>query len=142
MTAIPRLLELLDLAGAIVAIDALGCQKDIAAKVQEAGADYVLAVEENQPRLLEDTQAAVATHGDQAGSAGGDAHWFETVDEGHGRKEVRTYTLLTDVSGIRDRALWAGLYGICVAVSERTAGGETTTEIRYYIGSLRGGVRQ
>jgi predicted transposase YbfD/YdcC len=142
ITAIPRLLELLDLAGAIVTIDAMGCQKDIAAKVQEAGADYVLAVKENQPRLLEDIQAAVATHCDQVGRAGDGANWFETVDEGHGRKEVRTYTLLTEVSGIRDRESWAGLYGICVAVSERTVGGETAMEIRYYIGSLRGSVQQ
>jgi predicted transposase YbfD/YdcC len=142
ITAIPRLLELLDLAGAIVTIDAMGCQKDIAAKVQAAGADYVLAVKDNQPRLLEDIQAAVAAHGDRAGRAGDEARWFETVDAGHGRKEVRTYTLLTDVRGVRDRALWAGLHGICVVVSERTVGTETATEIRYYIGSLRGGVQQ
>jgi predicted transposase YbfD/YdcC len=142
ITAIPRLLELLDLAGAIVTIDAMGCQKDIAAKIQQQGADYVLAVKENQPRLLEDLQAAVASHCDQPAGAGDEANWFETVDVGHGRKEVRTYTLLTDLSALRDRELWAGLYGICVAVSERTIGSETTTEIRYYLGSLQGSVQQ
>jgi predicted transposase YbfD/YdcC len=142
ITAIPRLLELLDLAGALVTIDAMGCQKDIAAQIQQQGADYVLAVKENQPRLLEDIQAAVARHCDRPAGAGDEANWFETVDVGHGRKEVRTYTLLTDLSAIRDRELWAGLYGICVTVSERTVGGETTTEIRYYIGSLRGSVQQ
>jgi predicted transposase YbfD/YdcC len=142
ITAIPRLLELLDLAGALVTIDAMGCQKDIAAQIQQQGADYVLAVKENQPRLLEDIQAAVARHCDRPAGAGDEANWFETVDVGHGRNEVRTYTLLTDLSAIRDRELWAGLYGICVAVSERTVGGETTTEIRYDIGSLRGSVQQ
>jgi predicted transposase YbfD/YdcC len=142
ITAIPRLLGLLDLAGALVTIDALGCQKDIAAQLRGAGADYVLAVKENQPRLLDDIQAAVADPCDRAGGAADAAQWWETVDEGHGRKEVRTYTLLTDLSGIRDRELWAGLYGICVAVSERTSGGQTSTEIRYSIGSLRGSVQQ
>jgi predicted transposase YbfD/YdcC len=141
ITAIPRLLALLDLAGAIVTIDAMGCQKDIAAQVREAGADYLLAVKENQPRLLEDIQAAVANHCDRPADTGG-ANWFETVDVGHGRKEVRTYTLLTDVSGIRDRELWPGLCGIGVAVSERTVGGQTSTEIRYYIGSWQGPVQQ
>lgn len=141
ITARPRLLALLDLAGAIVTVDALGCQKDIAAQVREAGADYVLAVKENQPRLLEDIQAAVASHGDRPADADA-ANWFETVDVGHGRKEVRTYTLLTDVSGIRDRELWAGLCGICGVVSERTVGGQRSTEIRYYLGSWQGPVPQ
>jgi predicted transposase YbfD/YdcC len=142
ITAIPELLRLLEISGAIVTIDAMGCQKDIAAQIQQQGADYVLAVKENQPRLLEDIQAAVARHCDRPAGAGDEANWFETVDVGHGRNEVRTYTLLTDLSAIRDRELWAGLYGICVAGSERTVGGETTTEIRYYIGSLRGSVQQ
>jgi predicted transposase YbfD/YdcC len=142
ITAIPRLLGILDVAGALVTIDAMGCQKDIAQKVRDEGADYILAVKDNQPRLLEDIQAAVAGHCDRAAGAGDEAAWLETVDVGHGRKEVRTYTLLTDLGAIRDRRLWADLYGICVAVSERTVGGETSTEIRYYIGSFRGGVRQ
>jgi predicted transposase YbfD/YdcC len=142
ITAIPRLLEILDLTGAIVTIDAMGCQKDIAQKIRDEGADYVLAVKDNQPRLLEDIQAAVADHCDRAANDGAEEAWFETVDGGHGRHEVRTYTLLTDVSVIRDRELWADLYGICVAVSERTVGGETSLEIRYYIGSFRGPVQQ
>lgn len=141
ITAIPRLLEILDLAGAIVTIDAMGCQKDIAEQIQEAGADYLLAVKENQPHLLEDIQAAVTKHCDQA-AAGDEATWFETVEEGHGRREVRTYTLLSDLSQLRDRELWAGLYGVCAVVSARTVGDATTTEIRYYIGSLQASVEQ
>jgi len=141
ITAIPRLLQLLDLAGALVTIDAIGCQKDIAQQLQDAEADYVLAVKENQPRLLEDIQKAVAKHCDQPERAN-EASWFETVDVGHGRHEVRTYTLLTDLSDIRDRELWAGLYGICAAVSERTVAGQTATEVRYYLGSFRGTVQQ
>src|SRR5205823_5205252 len=136
-----RLLAILDLAGAIVTIDAMGCQKAIAAQIQEQKADYVLAVKENQLRLLEDIQATVTTHCDRLDQTDA-APWFETVDVGHGRREVRTYTLLTDLSQIRDKDLWAGLYGICVAVSERTVAGVTSTEIRYYIGSFQGTVQQ
>jgi predicted transposase YbfD/YdcC len=142
ITAIPRLLEILDVAGALITIDAMGCQKDIAQKIRAEGADYLLAVKENQPHLLEDIQAAVADHCDRAGPAGDAAAWYETVDVGHGRREVRTYTLLTDLSALRDRELWADLYGICAAVSERTVGDKTTTEIRYYIGSFKGTVQQ
>ena len=139
ITAIPRLLEIVDVAGAVVTIDAMGCQKEIAAKVRDEGADYVLAVKDNQPRLLADIQEAVAAHLDQPEGAD-PACQLETVDAGHGRKEVRTYLLLTDLSGIRDRALWQDLHGICFAVNERTVAGETSTEARYYIGSLAGGV--
>jgi predicted transposase YbfD/YdcC len=141
ITAIPRLLEILDLAGAIVTIDAMGCQKDIAQQIRGAGADYVLAVKENQPRLLEDIQAAVAEYLDRA-PADDALNCCETVEVGHGRKEVRTYTLVTDLDKIRDRALWPGLYGVCIAVNERTVEGKTTTEARYYIGSLRGSVQE
>jgi predicted transposase YbfD/YdcC len=139
ITAMPRLLEILDVSGAIITIDAMGCQKDIAAKIREQGADYVLAVKDNQPRLLEDIQEAVADHLDRLG-ADGDARCLETVDVGHGRREVRTYTLLTDLSTIRDRDLWQDLEAVCLAVNERTVGGVTSVEARYYIGSLRGSV--
>jgi predicted transposase YbfD/YdcC len=139
ITASPRLLELLDLSGAIVTIDAMGCQKEIAQKVREADADYVLAVKENQPHLLEDIQATLTEHLD--GSAAQDeANYFETAEVGHGRREVRSYTLLTNLDRVRDRALWPGLYGLCMAVNERTVGDKTSTEVRYYIGSWRGSV--
>jgi predicted transposase YbfD/YdcC len=141
ITALPRLLALLDLAGAIVTIDAMGCQKAIAAQIHEQQADYVLAVKENQLRLLEDIQATVTSHCDQLAKADA-AQCFETVDVGHGRREVRTYTLLTDLNQIRDKDLWAGLHGLCVAVSERTVAGVTSTDIRYYSGSFQGTVQQ
>src|SRR4051794_16166619 len=139
ITAIPRLLEILDVTGAIVTIDAMGCQKDIAAKIREEGADYVLAVKDNQPRLLEDIQAAVNEHLERIGSADATS-CLETRDVGHGRQEVRRYTLVTDLGQIRDRELWQDLHGVCMVASERTVGGETTVEARYYIGSLHGGV--
>jgi predicted transposase YbfD/YdcC len=139
ITAIPRLLEILDVTGAIITLDALGCQKEIAAQVRRAGADYVLAVKDNQPRLLEDIQEAVADHLDRLGTAS-DASCLEAVEHGHGRKEVRAYTLVTDLSKLRDRALWQDVQAVCLAVNERTVGGETSVEARYYIGSLPGSV--
>jgi len=139
ITAIPRLLEILDVTGAVVTIDAMGCQKEIAAPVRDAGADYVLAVKDNQPRLLADIQATVEAYLDQQPDPDA-ACQLETVDTGHGRREVRTYVLLTDVSKIRDRALWPDLHALCFAVNQRTVAGETSLEARYYIGSLPGGV--
>jgi predicted transposase YbfD/YdcC len=138
ITAIPRLLELLDLSGAIVTIDAMGCQKDIAQQLRAKGADYVLAVKDNQPRLLADIQQTLADHWERVRE--GDRRSIQTVDRGHGRQEVRTYTLLTDLSGIRDRELWADLHGICMVLSERTVGDQTSTEVRYYVGSFPGTV--
>ena len=81
ITAIPRLLEILDVTGAIVTIDAMGCQKDIAAQIREQGADYVLAVKDHQPRLWDDIHEAVADHLDQMGP-GSDASCLATVDLG------------------------------------------------------------
>lgn len=139
ITAIPQLLRLLDVSGAIVTIDAMGCQKEIAATAREEGADYVLAVKDNQPRLLEDAQAAVEEHLDRLGTQE-DVSILQTVEQGHGRHEVRTYTLVTDLSKIRDRELWRDLSSVCLVVSERTVGQETSMEARYYIGSVKDSV--
>ncbi len=140
ITAIPRLLELLDLSGAIVTIDAMGCQKDIAQQLRTHGADYILAVKDNQPRLLQDIQETLADHFERVPAADPCGH--QTVDQGHGRREVRTYSLVTDLSGIRDRALWADLHGVCMVLSERTVGDQTTMEVRYYVGSFPGTVQE
>lgn len=135
ITAIPQLLELLDVSGAIVTIDAMGCQKEIAAKIREGGGNYVLTVKDNQPHLLEDVQHCFeqALESDFAGLRHS-AH--EEVYEGHGRVEThRVYTILYP-EGIRDLALWQDLKAITLMVSERQqAGKEDTVELRYYIGS-------
>src|SRR4051794_38266499 len=86
ITAIPRLLELLDLCGAVVTSDALGCQKDIAQHIRARGADYVLAVKDNQPRLLQDIQETLADHFEHAPADDPCRH--RTEDTGHGRQEV------------------------------------------------------
>lgn len=132
-------MDILDVTGAIVALDALGCPQEIAAQIREAGADHVLAVKDNQPRLLEDIHQAVADRLDQPGPEG-DAGCVETIATGPGRKGVRIDTRVTDLRKIRDRELWQDLHSICMVGCERTVGGETTSAARYYLGSLPGEV--
>jgi len=135
ITAIPKLLELLDVAGALVSIDAMGCQKEIAAKIREGGGDYVLSVKDNQPRLLEDIQLCFDKALD-TDFAGLEYSYHQECYDGHGRVERRgAYTILNP-QGIRDQALWQDLKAITIVFSERQEQGkERTEEVRYYIGS-------
>lgn len=135
ITAIPQLLALLDVSGAIVTIDAMGCQKEIAAKIRQGGGDYVLTVKDNQPHLLEDIQLCFeeALSGAFAGSKQSE---HQEVYEGHGRVETHRVYTIVHPKGIRDLALWQDLKAITMIVSERQeAGKEDTVEVRYYIGS-------
>jgi predicted transposase YbfD/YdcC len=136
ITAIPALLELLDLKGALVTIDAMGCQKDIAAKIVAGGGDYTLTVKDNQPHLLEDIQARFESALDR-NFAGVEHDTYETRERGHGREEYRCYTILHGTEGVRHHEEWAGLTTVGMCYSERTVAGETTTEARYFIGSRR-----
>jgi predicted transposase YbfD/YdcC len=136
ITAIPKLLELLDLHGALVTIDAMGCQKEIAAKVVAGGGDYVLTVKDNQGHLLEDIQATVGQALDGALPIE-QVSQHTTKGRGHGREEVRSYVVVYRVGGIRDRSLWPKLTAVGMCVSERTVDGQTSTEVRYFIGSRR-----
>jgi predicted transposase YbfD/YdcC len=141
ITAIPALLELLDLTGALVSIDAMGCQKAIAKKIVAGGGDYVLAVKGNQEHLLEDVQATVerALNGELPAQT---VLQHSTTEQGHGRQENRSYVVIHDVQGIRDRQAWPKLKTVGMCCSERTVQGKTTTEVRYFIGSRKMGVRK
>jgi len=134
----PELLKLLDVSGAIVTIDAMGCQKEIARKIREGKGHYVLAVKNNQERLFSDIQASMAAElekGDDAGTYS----YHATVERKHGRTESRQYFTIEKPSGIRDEALWQDLRTISMVVTERQVTGEAaTSEIRYYIGSKAG----
>jgi predicted transposase YbfD/YdcC len=135
ITAIPKLLELLDLQGALVTIDAMGCQKDIAAKIRERKGHYVLAVKDNQPTLLQDIQNCFSRAFD-TNFAGMKYDQYDTEDQGHGRVEKRHYTILIDPPGLRQAELWKDLRVIGICVSERAlTGQEPTMEARYFIGS-------
>jgi len=141
ITAIPRLLELLDVAGALVTLDAMGCQKDIAQKIRAKQADYVLTVKDNQPHLLEDIQTCLQEAFDKEAGDERLDHW-QTQDQGHGRTEKRYYTVLRDPQGIREQAAWVDLNVIGMCTSERTVKGQTSVEVRYFIGSRRASAKE
>ncbi len=140
ITAIPLLLELLDLHGALVTIDAMGCQKDIAQKIVDKGGHYALVVKDNQPHMLEDIQQSFIKAVD-SDFAGLDWDTYEKRERGHGRNEFRCYTVVHSTEGIRHAAEWAGLTTIGMCYSERTVAGKTSYEVRYFIGSKRAGAR-
>ncbi len=133
ITAIPLLLELLELDGFTVTIDAMGTQKAIATKIVEQQADYVLALKDNQPTLLEEVQHAFK-HMPMAYSG-------EEVDAGHGRIEQRHCEVVTDLRFVDEAANWPNLNSIIRLASNRTdkASGKQTTQVRYFISSLTDG---
>ncbi len=141
ITAIPTLLELLDLNGVLVTIDAIGCQKAIAKQIVEGGGDYILVVKANQERLLADIQATV-TKALEGELPKGTTATSTTVDQGHGRREERTCVMVRYLAEIRDRKKWAGLTTVGMCMRERTVNGETSTEVCYFIGSRRMGARR
>jgi predicted transposase YbfD/YdcC len=142
ITAIPQLLELLDLSGAIVTIDAMGCQKEIARQIREEGGHYVLAVKNNQERLLTDIRACFAAELEEDDVAG-KYSYHETAERRHGRIESRQYFTIEKPSGIRDQELWKDLQSISMVVTKRQVTGEAaTSEIRYYIGSKPGKAKE
>jgi predicted transposase YbfD/YdcC len=143
--AIPRLLALLDLEGATVTIDAIGCQREVAREVTDRGGRYVLAVKENQPALHRKVKALL----DEAILAGfeGMRHGhFEQTDGGHGRVETRRVWVTDEVNWLGQDLLgqWAGLAAGSIAVVESVRqdlgdlSGKVTTERRYFISSLPG----
>jgi predicted transposase YbfD/YdcC len=140
ITAIPKLLELLDLHGALVSIDAIGCQKEIAEAIRAGGGHYVLTVKENQPHLLADIQQCFR-QAFETNYAKVDHDTYEAEEHGHGRREQRHYTVIREPEGIRDQGAWKALHVIGMCYSERTVDGETSTELRYFIGSKKAGAR-
>ncbi len=135
ITAIPALLDLLDLHGAIVTIDAMGCQKAIAAKILQRGGNYVLTLKDNQPTLLQDVETALtqALESDLEGYQGGQCL---TEERGHGRTETRAYTILIDPPGISQHDQWPGLRVIGMCARQRQVGtGPLTSEVSYFIGN-------
>lgn len=141
IVAIPKLLELLDLTGATVTIDAMGCQTQIAGKIVQNGGDYVLAVKENQPSLHD----ALRRNLDEMilEKFAGVRHGFaQTVDGDHGRIETRRVWVTDQLDDWLDesqRARWAGLRSVAVVEAVREVPlKKTSTERRYFISSLAG----
>jgi len=135
ITAIPELLDVLDIADCIVTIDALGCQKEIASRIIEKDADYVLALKGNQEQLYDDVKRLFDALFQQE-SAPATLDYYETADTAHGRVEVRRYWTTSALQTLRTKEQWHGLQSVGLVESERSLNGETTLEQRYYLLSL------
>jgi predicted transposase YbfD/YdcC len=133
--AIPKLLNMLAIEGAIVTIDAMGCQRDIAQKIIDKKADYLLALKGNQGSLREDVEVFVAEQ-QAKGFADTVVTRDTTVDGDHGRIETRAVTVIHDVGWIQQRHDWPGLKAVVVVDSSREINGKTEHETRFYITSL------
>ena len=136
ITAIPQLLELIDVEDSIVTIDAAGCQKTIAAKIVEGKGDYVLALKGNQEKLFHDVEfLMLGPIRDDFADCPVSRH--VEVEQGHGRLESRTYYQMTAPSYLHGRSEWKGLKTIGAAVRVYEENGVEKRDTRYYISSLR-----
>lgn len=133
--AIPKLLDMLAITGAVVTIDAMGCQRDIARKVVDKKADYVLALKGNQGSLREDVELFIAEQ-KATGFKDTTISRDQTVDGDHGRIETRTTTVIDDVAWLQKRHNWPGLKAVIMVESTRETAGKIEHETRFYITSL------
>jgi predicted transposase YbfD/YdcC len=135
ITAIPELLATLTLRGAIVTIDAMGCQKNIAKQIIDAHADYCLAVKDNQPTLYEDlANAFINAALSDSISVGHDE--YGTDEKVHGRTEVRDYYTMPAPESMRTAHDWKGLKSIGMTITYRTVALDCDSNVRYYINSF------
>lgn len=135
ITAIPALLDLLALKGCIVTIDAMGCQRTIAQRIVEQGADYVLALKDNQPTLAQ-AVAEFFIAGPHADAQRAASAYYEQTEQGHGRVETRCAWISAELPPEVRAVEWPGLRSIGMVQATRTLAGETTTEPRFYLTSL------
>jgi predicted transposase YbfD/YdcC len=132
ITAIPKLLEMLDIAGSLVTIDAMGCQTKIAQAIVDQNADYVLAAKDNQPTLTQ----GIATHFDdhlEDDFARTKVRRHRTEEKGHGREEIRNYFICPVPKDLPDRSRWPMLKAIGIAISNTQRDGKDCGDVRYYI---------
>jgi predicted transposase YbfD/YdcC len=135
ITAIPELLALLELKGCIVTIDAMGCQKDIAEKIVNAEADYVLALKENHPTLYDDVRTYFETALNETAFYK-DVKKSVTLEKGHGRIEKRSYYLTTEIDWLPDLADWKGLHAIGMVHSRVEKADGIHEQTRFYLTTL------
>ena len=137
ITAIPELLRMLEIKGCIITIDALGCQKEIAAQIIDQGGDYVLSLKGNQGLIQKDVEDYFYW-AERRGFKGIEHSQCESVDAEHGRVEVRRYYCTEDIEWMEEKGKWKGLRSIGMVESEREVDGEVTVERRYYLNSIKG----
>ena len=126
---IPTLLDLLDIKGSIITIDAMGTQTEIARKVVESDADYILSLKANQKNFLEEVESVFAVQKPDSVS--------ERTEKAHGRIETRQCQVLTDLTQMEGTEKWRNIQSVIRIDSERILPGKTTRETRYYISSLK-----
>ncbi len=132
ITAIPKLLEMLDISGCLVTIDAMGCQTKIAQAIVDQKAHYVLAAKENQPTLYQ----GLTNHFDdhlEDDFARTKVRRYRTEEKGHGREEIRNYFVCPVPEDLPDRSRWPKLRAIGIVVSNTQRDGKDCGEVRYYI---------
>lgn len=140
ITAIPQLLAALELRGALVSIDAMGCQKAIARQIRDAEADYLLGLKDNQPKLYQDAQACFL-RAFEAEFQGLKHDQYATKEVSHGRHEERICTVLYEPVGLRTKEEWADLKSVVQVVRMRRQGEKQTEEISYYVSSSTASAR-
>ena len=136
ITAIPKLLEMLELKDSTITIDAMGCQREIAKIITEKQGHYVLALKGNQGSLLDDVKLSMDDI--IANGAKEDYDYFESTEKGHGRIEIRKYWSVGNIEWLTKRHDWAGLKSIAVVESKRIIDNKESTERRYFISSHSG----
>jgi predicted transposase YbfD/YdcC len=136
ITAIPELLKVLEIAGCIVTIDAIGCQKEIVKLITQQSADYVITLKKNQGNLYESVEKLFSS-GISTGFDGMEHSTYKTEETGHGRHEIRNYVMLTGIGSQLDpHAVWSKFNSVGMVESVRLLDGKTTVETRYFISSL------
>ena len=140
ITAIPLLLELLDIEGDIVTIDAMGCQKEIAKAIVAKEANYVLQVKDNQPNLCEAISAAFLGFAEDDYNEPS-LRRFKTVERGHGREETRQYFIVDAPADLPGHEDWSGLKSIGMVLRTRKEGDKVSDEVAFYISSLAAKVK-
>lgn len=135
ITAIPKLLEMLELSGCIVTIDAIGCQKDIAEQIADQGADYVLILIKNQEHLYEQVKSYLEQYRKTHEKTLEDGY-YESKGTGHGRIEIRRHWIVDDLNWLDGQGDWKNLQCVAMVEAERRIGDKVTTETRYGITSL------
>jgi predicted transposase YbfD/YdcC len=129
ITAIPKLLSRLDIAGAVITIDAMGCQKKIATQIKKQNGDYVFSLKGNQGSLHDDVKTFFTSSLSPSVAS-------VSYEGGHGRIETRSIRATADIAWLQERHDWKGLQSIIAVTSKREIGDKVTEETRYFISSL------
>ncbi|MFN0086123.1 MAG: ISAs1 family transposase [Blastocatellia bacterium] len=135
ITAVPKVLEMLNIEGCVVTVDALNCQKTIAAEIREKKADYVLALKDNHKHLREQVAEFLTTVREDR-TVNLQFGTFQTVDGEHGRIETRRYWQAMAMDFLPEKAAWRDLTSVGMVEATREINGQATTELRYYLSSL------